>query len=63
MRYWYLVMAEPPFAPGVNARDTCPSPAVTTSAVGADGVVRGVTLTASDAAPDPTEFRARSFTE
>ena len=59
-RYWYLVIAAPPVAAGVNDTDADPSPATATSPVGAAGTVRGVTDTGSDAAPAPTEFTARS---
>ena len=38
-------------------------PAVNEVRVGADGTVRGVPVSAFDAAPGPTEFTARTFTE
>jgi len=39
----YPVIADPPVAPAVNATDTCVSPAVTESIVGACGTVVAVT--------------------
>jgi hypothetical protein len=53
-------MALPLALPAVKERDTCPSPAVVDSPVGAAGVVSGVAVTLSLAAPVPTEFTALS---
>ena len=43
------MIAEPPFAPAVNANDTEPSPGVATKDVGADGTVVGTLYDDDDA--------------
>ena len=60
---WYFVIAAPPLDPAVNATEADPVPSVPISAVGAEGVVRGVNEDdVDDASPAPSEFTARSFT-
>jgi hypothetical protein len=51
-------MVDPFALPAVNATDTWLSPAVATRPDGAEGVVRGVVVTLSDAVPDPTALTA-----
>ena len=46
----------------MNATETVESPGVTEMMLGAPGTVRGVTDTASDAAPSPAVFTARNLT-
>ena len=58
------MIAEPPASTGaVNATDNVSSPGVIDVIAGAPGTVRGVTLTAFDAVPALTPFRARNLTE
>ena len=55
-------MALPPSTPAVKAILAVVLPGVAARLVGAEGVVRGVTDTLSDAAPAPAAFTARSCT-
>ena len=58
-----MLIAAPPSDPAVNAIEAEPLPAVATSEVGAAGVVAGVNdEDATEAAPLPATFTARSFT-
>ena len=57
------MIVAPPFNNGfVNVTVNLPVVAVTALIVGALAVVRGVTDTANDAAPDPAGFMARNLT-
>ena len=57
------MIVAPPFDDGfVNVTVNLPALAVTALIVGALAVVRGVTDTANDAAPDPASFTARNIT-
>ena len=56
-------MALPPSAPAVKAMLAVVLPGVATRLAGADGVVRGVTVTDDEVAPAPAAFTARSCTE
>ena len=58
-----MIVAPPSDTGAVNAIDAWVSPAVATNAVGALAVVRGVTDTATETAPDPAGFTARNITE
>ena len=61
--YWYLEMDEPPSEPAVKAIDAVVFPGVATREVGAEAVVAGVKEEeATEAAPEPAAFTARSFT-
>ena len=61
-----MIAAPPSEAGAVKAMVAWPLPGVAERPVGAPGVtgvLTGVTLTALDAVPAPTLFKARSFTE
>lgn len=58
VEYLYVVIAEPPVAPAVNATDNVPLDGVIAVIVGALGVVAGVAAVVDEAVPSPMALTA-----